>query len=45
MFELVAAFSLKIDHDDNQLEITCETGNGVYKKHFVGLNDETMYVL
>lgn len=45
MFELVAAFSLKVDHDDNQLEITCETGNGVYKKHFVGLNGETVYVV
>lgn len=34
MFELVAAFSLKVDHSDNQLEIICETGPGEYKKTF-----------
>lgn len=45
MFELVAAFSLKVDKQDNQLEITCETGKGEYKKHFVGLNEWTMYVV
>lgn len=44
-FELIAAFSLKVDHEDNQLEIICETGDGEYKKHFVGLNDNTMYVV
>lgn len=45
MFELVATFSLKVDGSDNQLEITCETGPGQYKKHFVGLNEWTMYVV
>lgn len=44
-FELVAAFSLQVDSTDNQLEIICETGKGEYKKHFIGLNDETMYVV
>lgn len=44
-FELVAAFSLQIDSEENQLEIICETGEGEYKKHFIGLNDETMYVV
>lgn len=44
-FELVAAFSLQVDSMDNQLEIVCETGKGEYKKHFIGLNDETMYVV
>ena len=44
-FELIAAFSLQVDHTDNQLEIICETGNGEYKKHFIGLNDNTMYVV
>lgn len=45
MFELVAAFSLYVDSSDNQLEIICETGPGEYKKHFVGLNEWTMYVV
>ena len=44
-FELIAAFSLKVDNAENQLEIICETGNGEYKKHFIGLNDNTMYVV
>ena len=45
VFELVAAFSLKVDGDDNQLEVTCETGHNEYKKHFIGLNDWTMYIV
>lgn len=45
MFELVAAFSLEVDHSDKQLEIICETGEGQYKKHFIGLNEWTMYVV
>lgn len=45
MFELIGNFSLKVDHEDNQLEVTCETGKNEYKKHFVGLNDETAYVV
>ena len=44
-FELVAAFSLKYDESDNQIEITCETGKNEYKKHIIGLNRETMYVV
>ena len=45
MFELVGAFSLTVDDEDNQLEITCETGENEYKKHFIGLNEWTMYVV
>jgi hypothetical protein len=45
MFELVGAFSLKVDSGENQLEVTCETGNNEYKKHFIGLNEYTMYVV
>jgi hypothetical protein len=45
MFELVAAFSLKVDAADNQLEVICETGDQKYKKHFIGLNQWTLYVV
>lgn len=45
MFELVAAFSLTVDDEDNQLEIVCETGKGQYKKHFIGLNEWVLYVV
>ncbi len=45
MFELIAAFSIKVDSNDNQLEVTCETGPNQYKKHFIGLNQWVMYVV
>lgn len=45
MFELIGAFSITVDAHDNQLEIVCETGEGEYKKHFIGLNEWTMYVV
>lgn len=45
MFELVGAFSIRVDGADNQLEVTAETGKGQYKKHFIGLNRDTMYVV
>lgn len=34
------------DHNStNELEIICEVGEGVYQKHFVYLNDYTLYVV
>lgn len=45
VFELIAAFSITVDAVDNQLEVVCETGDGQYKKHFVGLNEWTIYVV
>lgn len=45
MFELVGAFSITVDGADNQLEVVVETGEGEYKKHFVALNEWTMYVV
>ena len=32
-------------HDDGlgQLEVVCKTGNGEYKKHFLGLSDNVTY--
>ena len=45
MFELIGAFSIHTDNQDDQLEVIVETGKGVYKKHFVRLNEWTMYVV
>lgn len=45
MFELIGQFSIEVDEEDNQLEIVCETAKGVYKKHFIGLNEWTIYVV
>lgn len=44
MFELIGNFSLS-NNANNELEVICEVGNGVYKKHFVYLNEYTMYVV
>ncbi len=45
MFELIGAFSITVDSSDNQLEVICETGKNEYKKHFIALNEWTMYVV
>lgn len=44
VFELIGNFSIS-NNDTNELVITCEVGQGVYKKHYVYLNDWTMYVV
>lgn len=44
MFELVGNFSLQ-NNNSNELEVICEVGNGVYKKHFIRLNENTLYVV
>lgn len=33
-----------INDDGNQLEVTCKTQGGEYKKHFLGLSDNVSYV-
>ena len=42
VFEIVGNFSLS-NNSTNELEVTCEVANGKYKKHFVYLNDWTIY--
>lgn len=44
MFELVGNFSLQ-NNTSNELEVICEVGNGLYKKHFIRLNENTLYVV
>jgi hypothetical protein len=44
VFELVGNFSIA-NNTNNELEVTVEVGNGVYKKHFVYLNEWTIYVV
>lgn len=43
-FEIIGNFSLQTEKE-NQICVVCETGKNEYKKHIVGLNDETMYVI
>lgn len=35
--------SINVDGTDGQLEVTCKTGAGEYKKHFLGLSDNVTY--
>lgn len=35
--------SIEADGQDNQLEVTCKTGDKAYKKHFLGLSDNVTY--
>ena len=44
VFELIGNFAIS-NNSENELEVTVETGQGVYKKHLVYLNDWTIYVL
>lgn len=44
VFELIGNFSLG-NNDANELEVTVECEKGVYKKHFVYLNEWTIYVV
>ena len=44
VFELVGNFSID-NNMSNELEVTVEVSPGIYKKHFVYLNEWTMYVV
>lgn len=44
MFELVGNFSLQ-NNENHELEIICEVGEEKYKKHFIKLNENTIYVV
>lgn len=44
VFELIGNFSLA-NNGENELEVTVECEEGVYKKHFIYLNDWTIYVV
>ena len=44
VFEIIGNFSLS-NNANNELEIVCEVGQGKYKKHFVYLNEWTIYTV
>lgn len=44
VFELIGNFSLS-NNSSNELEVIVECERGVYKKHFVYLNEWTIYVV
>ena len=45
ILEMDGYFSIRVDNGDNQLEITCRTGEDTYAKHFVGLNGWVIYTV
>lgn len=44
-YELEIQGLCNIVTEDAQLEVTCKAGGGEYKKHFLGLNETTTYVV
>lgn len=44
IFEMIGTFSLS-NTSTNELEIICEVAPGQYKKHYVYLNEWTLYVV
>lgn len=45
LFQMTGKMSITADTGDNQLEVIVEDENGEYEKHFVGLSDNTTYVV
>ncbi len=45
LFELDGFFSIDVDELENQLEITCQTDEDTYSKHFVGLSTMVAYTV
>ena len=44
IFELIGAFSIS-NNNNRELVVVVEVGEGQYQRHFVYLNDWTMYVV
>ncbi len=44
MLSIEGLCSIQKDNKDNQLEVTCKTGEGLYKKHFLGISDNVTYI-
>ena len=45
VFQMTGRLSIFVDSAENQLEVTVENGNNTYCKHFIGLGDNTIYVV
>ena len=43
MLTIEGRCSIESDNEDLQLEVTCEVGDGQFKKHFLGLSDNVTY--
>ena len=45
LFQMTGKMSIKVDKEETQLEVTVESSDGTYQKHFVGLSEDVTYVL
>lgn len=45
VFQMTGKMAIEVDETENQLEVTVENEDGTYAKHFVGLSDNTLYVV
>lgn len=45
LFQMKGKCSITADTMDNQLEIIVDQGDGIYRKHIVGLSDNVTYVV
>ena len=45
MLELIGTFSLHTNSANSELEVICEVGPNCYQKHFIYLNEYTLYVV
>lgn len=45
MFEMVGRCSIEVDEVERQLEVTCKIGEDAFQKHFLGLSDNTTYIV
>lgn len=43
MLSVEGRCSITKDNTDNQLEVTCKTGDTQFKKHFLGISDNVTY--
>ncbi len=43
MLSIEGRCAIEADRADNQLEVTCKTGDQSYKKHFLGISDNVTY--
>lgn len=45
VLEVIGLFSVQTDYSNNEIDIIVEVAPNVYKKHFFGLNDWTIYTI
>lgn len=44
-FQMIGKMSIQPDPTENQLEVIVELDNGNHRKHFIGLSDNTSYIV